>query len=87
MNDPGLDEPIGETSDHVESDRKVALETDIEEDRAFLDPRFFFSLSSSSSSSSYSLAIPRNACAETVSFFLQSLVVRIYCFSSARRTF
>ncbi|KAL8928102.1 MAG: hypothetical protein Q9172_001012 [Xanthocarpia lactea] len=40
MNDPGLDEPIKETSKGVEQDRKDELEFQREDEQAFLTPRY-----------------------------------------------
>lgn len=39
MNDPGLEEPIQETSKKVEDERKVAAEVEWEDEQAFLNPR------------------------------------------------
>ena len=40
MNDPGLDEPIQETSKDVEQDRKDELDFHKEDEQAFLTPRY-----------------------------------------------
>lgn len=40
MNDPGLDEPIQETSKDVEQDRKDELDFQKEDEQAFLNPRY-----------------------------------------------
>ncbi|KAL8759648.1 MAG: hypothetical protein Q9199_000609 [Rusavskia elegans] len=43
MNDPGLDEPIQETSKDVEQDRKDELDFQKEDEQAFLNPsRWWF---------------------------------------------
>ncbi len=40
MNDPGLDEPIKQTSKGVEQDRKDELDFQREDEQAFLTPRY-----------------------------------------------
>ena len=40
MNDPGLDEPIGQTSDRVEKGRKEEEDLEREEEQAYLKPRY-----------------------------------------------
>lgn len=39
MNDPGLEEPIGETADHLTSDRKGEEDAAKEDEQAYLNPR------------------------------------------------
>lgn len=41
MNDPGLDEPIQETSKDVEQERKDELDFRKEDEQAFLNPRYY----------------------------------------------
>lgn len=40
MNDPGLDEPIQETSKDVEQERKDEMDFKKEDEQAFLNPRY-----------------------------------------------
>lgn len=40
MNDPGLDEPINESSKKIEDERKEDEDIEKEDEQAFLKPRF-----------------------------------------------
>ena len=42
MNDPGLDEPIGQESSRIEKGRKGEEDFEKEEEQAFLKPRHAF---------------------------------------------
>jgi hypothetical protein len=39
MNDPGLDEAIGEYAEHIEGDRKFEQQLETENEQTFLNPR------------------------------------------------
>ena len=49
MNDPGLDQPINESSQKIEDERHTQQEVDKEDEQTFLNPRFEASLSDVSS--------------------------------------